>query len=199
MLASWTALDARTFDTVESDASKVALHVISATVIAVSHDWNQPAEPRPADRPSMDIHVATATWLNNSLTTFAVPVWAWQLPFVSKLWSLAVARQTLFDFISTQLQDQQVQTESTAARASGTILNDAVSVNESPPPSKPDDAWAATAPANSSPNTINLTHQEMLSNIFTFLFAGHQTVSLLNPVSTPLNPPNPLPHLITTT
>ncbi|KAI8924603.1 cytochrome P450 [Entophlyctis helioformis] len=161
MFAAWSALplvslpaiDRAVLVDVTDDMMKLALHVISSAAFGVQLSWDDADDTAAlAHGHHMSFKTATQEVIHNLKLKLALPAWAYSLP-VKKFQHVKLVFAEFETYLREMVRDAETQTEA----------NLLVSL-----------VRAAKA---DNPGEAGLTEQELIGNMFIFMFAGHETTA----------------------
>ncbi|KAF8135993.1 cytochrome P450 [Mycena galopus ATCC 62051] len=133
--------------------AKLAFLLISTCGFGFPSTWETP--PQAADG-SMPIQDALKIVAESTLLDTAVPKWLWYLP-IPRLRQARLARERLSEFMKEQVAERKASVAAGDKRA---------------------DAFTIMVKANEDESSkYKLDDQELIGNVFVFLFAGHETTA----------------------
>ena len=175
MLDWWTCDREDGVNTLDEDAKILSLHVLTSAGLGISYPFQSARDP-PQSNFSMTYRESLALILEHLLTLLVLPHRLLSLPLVPRRW--AKVGQALREFRKYMMEMLKTEKHLIHERSPGTGNLMSSLVRESERAQRVIDEKPATKHERvTAHEQRGLTDDEMLGNIFLYIFAGHETTS----------------------
>lgn len=173
MLSWWTSHNENGVKTLDEDAKILSLHVLTRAGLGISYPFSSARNP-PRSNFSMTYRDALALILKHLLILLVIPPRFFSLPLVPHCWAKVGQATREFRKYMIEMLEKEKNLISERSPGTGNLMSNLVRQSESAKKAvdekQPIEYEKATAH-----DKRGLTDNEILGNIFLYIFAGHET------------------------